>query len=66
MPREQFFCSGRGTDDIETPAGAQLGDYQECLYWLGSYQDWHIQKGTFLLLRDKLELVCWRNLLRRT
>ena len=47
-------------------AQPQVGDYQECLHWLGSYQDWHIQKGTFLILRDKLELVCWRNLLRRT
>ncbi|GAA5910051.1 uncharacterized protein JCM6883_000538 [Sporobolomyces salmoneus] len=29
-------------------------------------RDWHLNHGNFLLLREKLEVVCWRNLARQT
>jgi len=42
------------------------GNYQECLAVLNQWKDWHLAKGTYLLLRDKLEVICWRNLARKT
>lgn len=44
----------------------QDGDYRSCLATLNDWQQWHINKGTYLLLREKLEVICWRNLARKT
>ncbi|KAL8293796.1 hypothetical protein RQP46_000497 [Phenoliferia psychrophenolica] len=43
-----------------------LGDFMGVKAELERWQGWHQQLGNFLLLREKLELVCWRNLIRRT
>ncbi|BGP55701.1 hypothetical protein JCM8202v2_003308 [Rhodotorula sphaerocarpa] len=42
------------------------GDFRGVLAELDRYQAWHLRCGNYLLLREKLETVCWRNLARRT
>ncbi|KAM0753006.1 COP9 signalosome complex subunit 12 [Meredithblackwellia eburnea MCA 4105] len=44
----------------------QLGDYVSVKAELDRWQEWHLQKGNYLILKEKLEVVCWRNLARRT
>ena len=44
----------------------KIGDWQRCLACLNAYKSWHLQKGTYLFLREKLEVICWRNLTRKT
>lgn len=44
----------------------QLGNFSLVLDSLSDWRDWHLSKGNYLLLREKLEVVCWRNLARRT
>lgn len=44
----------------------QQGDYRACRGHLEACQRWHLQKGIYLVLRDKLETICWRTLARRT
>ncbi|GAA5951322.1 hypothetical protein JCM21900_003837 [Sporobolomyces salmonicolor] len=44
----------------------QLGDFRGVLSELDRWQVWHLQCGNYLLLREKLEVICWRNLARRT
>ena len=33
---------------------------------LDEWKDWHKKFGNYLLLKEKLEVICWRNLIRRT
>lgn len=33
---------------------------------LSTHLAWHIKYGNYLLLREKLEVICWRNLARQT
>lgn len=44
---------------------SQDGNYRALLGHLDDWQDWHVRKGTYLLLREKLEVLCWRNLIRK-
>ncbi|CAD6581368.1 MAG: hypothetical protein CYPHOPRED_001560 [Cyphobasidiales sp. Tagirdzhanova-0007] len=44
----------------------KAGNYRQCRYLLDQWQDWHLAKGTYLILREKLEVICWRNLARKT
>lgn len=44
----------------------KAGDYTSTRNELDKWRSWHLSKGTYLLLKEKLEVVCWRNLARRT
>lgn len=44
----------------------QLGDYNTVLSEINRHMSWHLKKGNYLLLKEKLEVICWRNLARRT
>ncbi|POY70448.1 hypothetical protein BMF94_6516 [Rhodotorula taiwanensis] len=44
----------------------KVGDFRTVLSELDRCQTWHLKCGNYLLLREKLETVCWRNLARRT
>jgi hypothetical protein len=44
----------------------QVGNFVTVLEELDRHRQWHLSKGNYLLLREKLEVVCWRNLARRT
>ncbi|KAJ8294234.1 PCI domain-containing protein [Rhodotorula toruloides] len=46
--------------------GLKQGDFRIVLSELDRWQLWHRQHGNYLLLREKLETICWRNLARRT
>ncbi|GJN90758.1 hypothetical protein Rhopal_003772-T1 [Rhodotorula paludigena] len=41
------------------------GDFRTVLSHLDAHQPFHLAHGTYLLLREKLETLCWRNLARR-
>jgi len=43
-----------------------LGDYVTVSSELDRWGDWHRHQGNYLLLKEKLEVICWRNLIRRT
>jgi len=43
-----------------------LGDFATVSAELDRWGDWHRRLGNYLLLKEKLEVVCWRNLIRRT
>ncbi|GAA6001538.1 hypothetical protein JCM10207_006713 [Rhodosporidiobolus poonsookiae] len=42
------------------------GNFTAVLAALDAHQAWHRRCGNYLLLREKLETVCWRNLARQT
>ncbi|KAM0791294.1 hypothetical protein ACM66B_005766 [Microbotryomycetes sp. NB124-2] len=42
------------------------GNFAGVLAELDRHKAWHRRKGNYLLLREKLEETCWRNLARRT
>ncbi|GAA6021259.1 hypothetical protein JCM11491_001529 [Sporobolomyces phaffii] len=42
------------------------GNWARASEHLDQYRDWHLEHGNYLLLREKLEVVCWRNLARQT
>ena len=44
----------------------QDGNFKAVLKHLDAHRAWHLQKGTYLLLKEKLETICWRNLIRKT
>ncbi|KAK4056661.1 hypothetical protein OIO90_002213 [Microbotryomycetes sp. JL221] len=46
--------------------GSCKGNFVHVLSELDRHQAWHRSKGNYLLLREKLEETCWRNLVRRT
>lgn len=48
------------------PFPNQRGDFRGVLSELNRWQAWHLKCGNYLLLREKLETICWRNLARRT
>ncbi|TNY24716.1 COP9 signalosome complex subunit 12 [Rhodotorula diobovata] len=41
------------------------GDFRSVLAHLDAHQEFHLRCGNYLLLREKLEVLCWRNLARR-
>ncbi|BGP40393.1 hypothetical protein JCM10449v2_004355 [Rhodotorula kratochvilovae] len=41
------------------------GDFHTVLAHLDVHQPFHLHSGNYLLLREKLEVLCWRNLARR-
>ncbi|ORY89349.1 COP9 signalosome complex subunit 12 [Leucosporidium creatinivorum] len=47
-------------------AALKLGDFNTVLSELHRHMSWHLKKGNYLLLKEKLEVICWRNLARRT
>ncbi|KWU47067.1 COP9 signalosome complex subunit 12 [Rhodotorula sp. JG-1b] len=42
------------------------GNFRGVLSELNRWQAWHLKCGNYLLLREKLETICWRNLARTT
>ncbi|BGP16532.1 hypothetical protein JCM10213v2_004534 [Rhodosporidiobolus nylandii] len=42
------------------------GHFRAVLSCLDAHQSFHLRTGNYLLLREKLEVVCWRNLARQT
>ncbi|GAA6028262.1 hypothetical protein JCM8097_006945 [Rhodosporidiobolus ruineniae] len=42
------------------------GNFAAVLSQLDAHRAWHLKLGNYLLLREKLETVCWRNLARTT
>ncbi|GAA5826818.1 hypothetical protein JCM5353_005406 [Sporobolomyces roseus] len=42
------------------------GNWRGVLAHLDRYKEWHLKHGNYLVLREKLELICWRNLFRQT
>ncbi|GAA95016.1 uncharacterized protein L969DRAFT_18954 [Mixia osmundae IAM 14324] len=43
----------------------KLGDYTACVQALDRWREWHRSKGAYVLLKEKLEVICWRNLCRK-
>ncbi|GAA5893551.1 hypothetical protein JCM8208_000827 [Rhodotorula glutinis] len=41
------------------------GNLRAVVAELDAHQAWHLRCGNYLLLREKLEVLCWRNLARR-
>ncbi|KAL9935042.1 hypothetical protein V8E36_006118 [Tilletia maclaganii] len=44
----------------------QRGGAQLALAELDGWREWHRKRGTYLILREKLQIGLWRNLIRRT
>ncbi|CEH12580.1 Transcription-associated recombination protein-Thp1p [Ceraceosorus bombacis] len=44
----------------------RLGDGAGMLQELNRWREWHRSRGIYLLLRERLQTACWRNLIRRT
>ncbi|GAA5837677.1 hypothetical protein JCM3766R1_000553 [Sporobolomyces carnicolor] len=42
------------------------GNWSQVENHLSTHLAWHIKYGNYLLLREKLEVICWRNLARQT
>ncbi|GAA5975534.1 hypothetical protein JCM11641_004298 [Rhodosporidiobolus odoratus] len=42
------------------------GHFAAVLAQIDAHRPWHLKHGNYLLLREKLEVVCWRNLARQT
>ncbi|SCV71898.1 BQ2448_4592 [Microbotryum intermedium] len=42
------------------------GNYVQVLAELDQHRAWHLSKGNYLLLKEKLQVICWRNLARTT
>ncbi|SGY23602.1 BQ5605_C019g08955 [Microbotryum silenes-dioicae] len=42
------------------------GNYVQVLAELDRHRAWHLSKGNYLLLKEKLQVICWRNLVRTT
>ncbi|KAH8925278.1 hypothetical protein BT69DRAFT_1146888 [Atractiella rhizophila] len=45
-------------------AAVKCGNYKAALKAIEKWRTWHVRNRTYLLLREKLEILCWRNLTR--
>lgn len=61
------FCRSRSRSRCSSPCiASQRGNFPVVLSELDRWQAWHLKRGNYLLLKEKLEVICWRNLARRT
>ncbi|GAA6059040.1 hypothetical protein JCM10212_001265 [Sporobolomyces blumeae] len=44
----------------------KTGNFRQVSLELDRHQEFHLRHGNYLLLREKLEVLCWRNLTRQT